>query len=127
MNPTPRSVGKNLLMSLTKTFSGGLKIVEESWHYRTKAKLGRLRKGWGSSSLFRLPSVSSSWPVEEITKNIKFVVRVSRGAARAPAYVQRIDPPPVQMTTNCKLALMMGKLTAETRLKPSKALNVFRS
>jgi hypothetical protein len=79
MNPTPRSVGKNLLMSLTKTFSGGLKIVEESGHYRR-----RLRKGWGSSSLFRLPSVSSPWPIEEIMKNIKFVVRVSRGAARAP-------------------------------------------
>jgi len=46
-------------------------------------------------------------------KNIKFVVRVSRGAARAPAYVQRIDPTPIQMTTNRKLALMMGKITAE--------------
>jgi hypothetical protein len=32
--------------------------------------------------------------------NIKFVVRVSRGAAHAPAYEQRIDPSPVQMTTN---------------------------
>jgi len=50
-------------------------------------------------------------------KNIKFLVRVSRGAARAPAYVQRIDPPPVQMTTNRKLALMMGKLTAEDAAK----------
>ncbi|MGB8064721.1 MAG: hypothetical protein WCF26_22745 [Candidatus Sulfotelmatobacter sp.] len=50
-------------------------------------------------------------------KNIKFVVRVSRGAARAPAYVQRIDPTPVQMTTNRKLALMMGKFTAEDAAK----------
>jgi hypothetical protein len=50
-------------------------------------------------------------------KNIKFVVRVSRGATRAPAYVQRIDPTPVQMTTNRKLALMMGKLTAEDAAK----------
>ena len=50
-------------------------------------------------------------------KNIKFVVRVSRGAARAPAYVQRIDPIPVQMTTNRKLALMMGKFTAEDAIK----------
>ena len=49
--------------------------------------------------------------------NIKFVVRVSRGAARAPAYVQRIDPSPVQMTTNRKLALMMGRLTAEDAVK----------
>jgi hypothetical protein len=37
---------------------------------------------------------------EETMTNIKFVVRVSRGAARAPAYEQRIDPSPVQMTTN---------------------------
>ena len=50
-------------------------------------------------------------------KNIKFVVRVSRGAARAPAYVQRIDPTPVHMTTNRKLALMMGKITAEDAVK----------
>jgi len=50
-------------------------------------------------------------------KNIKFVVRVSRGAARAPAYVQRIDPTPVQMTANRKLALIMGKLTAEDAVK----------
>ena len=49
--------------------------------------------------------------------NIKFVVRVSRGAARAPAYVQRIDPSLVQMTTNRKLALMMGRLTAEDAVK----------
>ena len=53
----------------------------------------------------------------EIMKNIKFVVRVSRGGNRAPAYVQRIDPTPVQMTTNRKLALMMGKLTAEDAVK----------
>jgi len=46
-------------------------------------------------------------------KNIRFVVRVGRGGDRAPAYVQRIDPTPVQMTTNRKLALIMGKLTAE--------------
>ncbi len=50
-------------------------------------------------------------------KNIKFVVRVSRGAARVPAYVQRIDPTPVQMTTNRKRAQTMGKLTAEDAIK----------
>ena len=49
--------------------------------------------------------------------NIKFVVKVSRGGARAPAYVQRIDRTTVQMTTNRKLALMMGKLTAEDAAK----------
>jgi len=50
-------------------------------------------------------------------KNIKFVVRVRRGAARPPAYLQRIDPNPVQMTTNRKLALIMGKLTAQDAIK----------
>jgi len=45
-------------------------------------------------------------------KNIKFVVKVSRGA-RAPEYVQRVDPTPIHMTTNRKLALLMGRLTAE--------------
>jgi hypothetical protein len=54
---------------------------------------------------------------EKIMKNIKFVVRVSRGGDRAPTYVQKIDPSPVQMTTNRKLALIMGKLTAEDAVK----------
>ncbi|SPF40672.1 hypothetical protein SBA1_320002 [Candidatus Sulfotelmatobacter kueseliae] len=49
--------------------------------------------------------------------NIKFVVRVRRGGTSAPAYVQRIDRTPVQMTTNRKLALMMGKFTAEDAVK----------
>ncbi len=48
--------------------------------------------------------------------NIKFVVRVNPGSA-APAYLQRIDRTPVQMTTNRKLALMMGKFTAEDAVK----------
>jgi hypothetical protein len=50
-------------------------------------------------------------------KNIKFVVKVDRGGTLAPAFVQRIDRTPVQMTTNRKLALMMGKLTAEDAIK----------
>lgn len=49
--------------------------------------------------------------------NIKFVVKVSRGGARAPSYVQRVDRTSVQMTTNRKLALMMGKLNAEDAAK----------
>lgn len=48
--------------------------------------------------------------------NIKFVIKVSHGS-RAPNYVERIDRIPVQMTTNRKLALMMGKLTAEDTVK----------
>ena len=49
--------------------------------------------------------------------NTKFVVRVSHGGTRAPAYVQRFDRLPAQMTTNRKLALIMGKLTAEDAAK----------
>lgn len=49
-------------------------------------------------------------------KNIKFVVKVNRGT-RAPEYVQRVDPNPIQMTTNRKLALVMGRLTAEDAAK----------
>ena len=49
-------------------------------------------------------------------KTIKFVVKVNRGT-RAPEYVQRVDPTPLHMTTNRKLALIMGKLTAEDAAK----------
>jgi hypothetical protein len=50
-------------------------------------------------------------------KNIKFVVKVNRGGTRAPEYVQRVDPTPIRMTTNHKLALVMGKFTAEETVK----------
>jgi len=50
-------------------------------------------------------------------KNIKFVVKVNRAGNHAPAFVQRMDRTPVQMTTNRKLALMMGKFTAEDAVK----------
>jgi hypothetical protein len=50
-------------------------------------------------------------------KNIKFVVKVNRGGTLSPAYVQRIDRTPIQMTTNRKLALMMGRFTAEDAVK----------
>jgi len=46
-------------------------------------------------------------------KNTKFVVEVNRGGTRAPEYVKRIDRTPIQMTTNRKLALVMGRFTAE--------------
>ena len=47
-------------------------------------------------------------------KNLRFVVKVNRGGSRAPSYVQRVDPAPIQVTTNpCKLALLMGRFTAE--------------
>jgi len=50
-------------------------------------------------------------------ETIKFVVKVNRGGTHAPEYVQRIDPTPIQMTTNRKLALIMGKFTAEDAVK----------
>jgi hypothetical protein len=50
-------------------------------------------------------------------KTIKFVVKVNRGGARAPEYVQRIDRTPIQMTTNRSLALLMGRFTAEDAVK----------
>ncbi len=50
-------------------------------------------------------------------KNIKFVVKVNRGGTRSPEYVQRVDPTPIHMTTNRKLALVMGKFTAEDAIK----------
>jgi hypothetical protein len=49
--------------------------------------------------------------------NTKFVVKVNRGGTHATEYVQRIDPTPIQTTTNRKLALMMGKFTAEDTVK----------
>ncbi len=44
---------------------------------------------------------------------IKFVVKVNRGGDRLPEYVERIDRARIRMTTNRKLALLMGKFTAE--------------
>jgi len=53
---------------------------------------------------------------EGTMKNIKFVVKVNRGA-HAPQYVLRIDRLPIQTTTNRKLALVMGRFTAEDAVK----------
>lgn len=55
--------------------------------------------------------------------NIKFVVKVDRGGNRAPAYVERTDRTPIQMTSNRKLALVMGKLTAEDTIKSIRTSN----
>jgi hypothetical protein len=49
-------------------------------------------------------------------KITKFVVRLNRGTL-VPEYVQRIDRTPIQTTTNRKLALMMGRFTAEDAAK----------
>jgi hypothetical protein len=49
-------------------------------------------------------------------KITKFVVRLNRGTL-VPEYVQRIDRTPIRTTTNRKLALMMGRFTAEDAAK----------
>lgn len=51
------------------------------------------------------------------TRNTKFIVKVNRSGARASEYVQRIDRTPIQTTTNRKLALVMGRFTAEDAIK----------
>jgi hypothetical protein len=45
--------------------------------------------------------------------NTKFVVKLSRSGMQAPVFVQRLDRTPIQTTPNRKLALLMGKLTAQ--------------
>jgi hypothetical protein len=54
---------------------------------------------------------------EKIMKNIKFVVKVNRGGTRIPEYVERIDPTPIRMTTHRRMALIMGRFTAEDAVK----------
>ena len=50
-------------------------------------------------------------------KNTKFIVKVDRGGTHTAEYVQRIDRTPVKMTFNRKLALLMGRFTAEDAVK----------
>jgi len=49
-------------------------------------------------------------------KTFKFVVKLNRGG-RVVEYVQRVDPAPIHTTTNPKLALLMGRLTAEDAIE----------
>ena len=81
-----------------------------------------------SCKILHLDTVRDTWDVrfregrvrtskDENMKNIKFVVKVNRGVTLAPQYVQRIDPVPIHMTTNRKLALVMGKFMAEDAVK----------
>jgi len=50
-------------------------------------------------------------------QNTKFIIKVNRGGAFGPQYVLRLDRTPIQMTTNRKLAMLMGRLTAEDAVK----------
>jgi hypothetical protein len=65
----------------------------------------------------RVGSGNADRNLEGTMKNIKFVVKVNRGGAHAPQYVLRIDRLPIQTTTNRKLALVMGRFTAEDAVK----------
>jgi hypothetical protein len=56
-------------------------------------------------------------PERQEMKNIKFVVKVNRRGTRAAEYVQRLEPTPIHVTTNRKLALLMGRFTAEDAIK----------
>jgi hypothetical protein len=50
-------------------------------------------------------------------KNTKFIVKVNRGGTHVLEYVRRIDRTPIQTTINLKLALVMGRFTAEDAVK----------
>ena len=62
------------------------------------------------------PSVQVSPEKTYEMKTFKFVVKLNRGS-RAAEYVQRVDPAPIHTTTNPKLALLMGRLTAEDAIQ----------
>ena len=50
-------------------------------------------------------------------KTTKFVVKVIRAGRRVPEYVERIDRTPIETTKDRKLALIMGRFTAEDAVK----------
>lgn len=52
-----------------------------------------------------------------IMKTTKFLVKLNRGGTRVTEYVRRIDLTPIQTTSNRKLALVMGRFTAEDAIK----------
>jgi len=45
--------------------------------------------------------------------NTKFIVKIDRGGTQASEYVQRVDLTRIRTTSNRKLALIMGRFTAE--------------
>jgi hypothetical protein len=52
---------------------------------------------------------------------IKFLVKVQRSGTRVPEYVLSMDRGPIQMTSNRKRALVMGKFTAEDAINSIKS------
>ena len=75
-----------------------------------------------SSEAHRRVSLAYKEISKTTMKNTKFVVKVNRGGTLKPEYVQRIDRIPIQMTTNRKLALSMGRLTAEDAVQSIQTL-----
>jgi hypothetical protein len=65
----------------------------------------------------RVNAIGQIENLKGIMKNIKFVVKVNRGGTHAPQYVLRVDRLPIQTTTDRKLALVMGRFTAEDAVK----------
>jgi hypothetical protein len=49
--------------------------------------------------------------------NTKFIVKLTHIGKRGTEYVQRIDETPVRTTNKLKLAMVMGKFTAEDVIK----------
>jgi len=49
--------------------------------------------------------------------NTKFIVKLNHIGKRGAEYVQRIDETPVRTTNKLKLAMVMGKFTAEDVIK----------
>jgi hypothetical protein len=50
-------------------------------------------------------------------QNIKFVVKVTRTGTQVAEYVKQMEKLPIQMTTQRKLALVMGRFAAEDAAK----------
>jgi hypothetical protein len=53
----------------------------------------------------------------ENMRQTKFLVKLNRRGTLVPQYVQRVDPAPIQTTTDPELALVMGRFTAEDTAK----------
>jgi hypothetical protein len=50
-------------------------------------------------------------------QTIKFVVKVTRTGTQVAEYVKQMEKLPIQMTTQRKLALVMGRFAAEDAVK----------
>jgi hypothetical protein len=89
-------------------------------HISIKGKLLGVRQALYSGGVLDFKEINRLlvhvFPERTEVKNIKFVVKVNRRGSAA-EYVQRVDPTPIHMTTNPKLALLMGRLTAEDAIE----------